>query len=323
MSGGAPSAGAPGTGARGPDRRGAGARGPDTRDGELDALTPGGPARRAGAPRVGLAGWRLPVEHARAVELTRRSGADGLQLDLGGPGRGARLDDPATLDEVRSAAAAHGVELLAVSGNTLNDIGLTAPEGTDDARRARRTLIRVLDAAHALGAPLAFVPSFRRSAIDGPRALRRTVSVLSWAAGEAADRGLSLANENDLAPDRARALAEEIGSPAFRLLLDTYNPRVAGVDVLALVEATAGLLAPQVHLKDGVDGVAGQVPLGDGDGRVAEALAALRKRDFAPYALVLENDYRDGGTERLARDIDRARSHARDFRTSMEKEIHA
>ncbi|WP_411073550.1 sugar phosphate isomerase/epimerase family protein [Streptomyces sp. cmx-4-7] len=262
-------------------------------------------------PRVGIAGWRLPGDHFDAVALARQVGADGLQLDLGGPGRGPWLDAPGTAARLRDDGAAHGVELLGVAGNTLNDIGLTAPAGSRDALRARYVLIRVLDAARTLDAPLAFVPSFRRSAIDGPDDLRRTADVLAWAAREAEARGLVLASENALEPAAARALVEQVAVPSFRLVLDTYNPRVYGVDVLALIEATHPWIAPQVHLKDGTGGVVGRELLGDGDGGVWEALTALLSHaDAPPDALVLENDYRDGDLRRLVLDIGCARVRA-------------
>ncbi|MFF7368435.1 sugar phosphate isomerase/epimerase family protein [Streptomyces tricolor] len=261
------------------------------------------------SPLVGLAGWRLPGDHCAAVGLAHRMGAEGIQLDLGGPGRGPWLDAAGTVDRIRDDCARYGVTPLAVAGNTLNDIGLHAPEGSQEALRTRRILVRVLDAALALGAPLAFVPSFRRSAIDDLRDLRRTAAVLAWAAREAEARGLLLANENALDPRRARTLVEEVAAPSFRLLLDTYNPRAAGVDVLALVEAAHEWLAPQVHLKDGTDGTVTRELLGDGDGRVWEALAALEARGHLSAALVLENDYRDGDLDRLALDVARIRAH--------------
>lgn len=263
------------------------------------------------APLLGLAGWRLPGDHFDAVELAGRTGADGLQLDLGGPGRGPRLDAPGTVERILDDCARHGVRPLAVTGNTLNDIGLHAPPDGQDARRVRHVLIRVLDAAHALGAPLAFVPSFRRSAVTDRAELARTATVLAWATAEARARGLLLANENDLDPPRARRLVEQVAADGFRLLLDTYNPRVAGVDAVALIEAVHPWLAPHVHLKDGTDGVVARDLLGDGDGPVREALAALTAHGFEPEALVLENDYRDGDLHRLTLDLERARTHLR------------
>lgn len=274
-------------------------------------MTPGPPAGTT--PLTGLADWRLPVTGPAAVDLAARLGADGLQLDLGGPGRGPRLDAPGLPEALRERAAATGVRLLGVTGNRLNDIGVTAPEGSAAARDVRDVVVRVLDTAHAVGAPLAFVPSFRRSAVDSPDALRRTADVLSWASGEAAARGLLLASENTLTPAAALALVERVASPAFRLLLDTYNPRAAGVDVPGLVHAVGHCLADQIHLKDGSGpgGSGGDVLLGDGDGGLPVVLAALAGRRVPVHALVLETDHRTAGPSRIAEDLRRARAHAR------------
>lgn len=261
-----------------------------------------------GVPSAALADWRLPVRGAAAVELARRHGVRGLQFDLGGPGRGPWLDAPGRLARLARAARAAEVAPLAVTGNVLNDIGLTAPEGTLAAGRVRDVLRRVLDAAAELGAPLVFVPSFRRSAIDGEGALRRTARVLRGAAAGAADRGLHLASENTLAPAAALRLVEEVGSPAFRLLLDTYNPRAAGVDPAALVAAAGAWLADQVHAKDGLAGTDTTPLLGDGDGAVAATLDAVAAHGPAVRALVLENDHRSGDPARLDADLGRLRA---------------
>ena len=260
------------------------------------------------APRIALADWRLPVRGEAAVDLAFRHRVPGLQFDLGGPRRGPWLDGPGQLTRLARTARCAGVAPLGLAGNVLNDIGLTAAEGTLDAGRVRAVLDRLLDAAGELGAPLVFVPSFRRSAIDGDRALLRTAEVLHAAARQAQARGLLLASENTLAPGAALRLAEQVASPAFRLLLDTYNPRAAGRDPRALVAAAGALLADQVHVKDGPDGDGCTPLLGDGDGDIAATLDALAEQAVPVRALVLENDHRGGDPDRLAADLERLRA---------------
>ncbi|MFI9121498.1 sugar phosphate isomerase/epimerase family protein [Streptomyces bikiniensis] len=265
-------------------------------------------------PLTGLVDWRLPVRGEAAVDLAFQYRVDGLQFDLGGPGRGPWLDRPGTVGgtvgRLRRTAAAAGVTPLGVAANVLNDLGLTAEPGTLAAARVRSVLRRLLDVGRELGVPLVFVPSFRRSAIDGEPALRRTAEVLRWAAERARARGLLLANENVLPPHLALRLVEEVGSPAFRLLLDSYNPVGAGIDVPGLVEATAPFLADQIHLKDGRAGTAATPLLGDGDGRVDATVDAVARRLPGVRAVVLENDHRDGDGARLRADLARARAFA-------------
>jgi sugar phosphate isomerase/epimerase len=244
------------------------------------------------------------------VALAARAGLTGVQLDFGGPGRAERLDTPGLVPALRRRASDSGVQLLAVAGNLLNDIGLTAPAGTAEAARVRDLIERMLDTAAGLGCPLVFVPSFRRSAIDGPQALRRTAEVLAWAAREAEPRGLTFANENTLPPSQALTLVERVGVAGFRLVLDVYNLPRAGVDAPGVVGELAAHLADQVHLKDGADGDT-TVPLGRGDGGIGTTLDALARSAAPVRFLVLENDYRDGDLERLGADVAWARERAR------------
>jgi sugar phosphate isomerase/epimerase len=254
---------------------------------------------------VGLTEWRLPVSGVEAVRLAASVGADAVQLDFGGPGRGEVIDAPGRADALRAEAQACDVQLLALAGNHFNGVGLTSEAGV-----VRPLLERLLDAAVALRVPLAFVPSFGRSAIDGPVAFARTVEVLRWAAAEAETRGLVLANENVLTGEQARALADEVGSPAFRLVLDTFNPVAAGLRAAALVASLGELLADQVHLKDGPPDVGGSPPLGAGGARLEDTVKALREHRVPVHAFVLENDYRDGDPARLTTDLAWARRHA-------------
>jgi sugar phosphate isomerase/epimerase len=198
------------------------------------------------------------------------------------------------------------VPLLAVAGNHLNDVGLTSPDAL-----VRPVLTRLLDTAHALGVPLVFVPSFRRSAIDSPAAFDRSAEVLRWAAAEAEARGLLLASENVLPGEQARTLAERVASLAFRLVLDTFNPVAAGLAAHSLPDAVGDFLADQVHLKDGPPDVGASPHLGTGTGRLDDTLDALCRNRVPVRAMVLENDYRDGDRTRLLTDLNWAQRRAR------------
>jgi len=264
----------------------------------------------ATAPLVGLASWRLPGTWREAIASCTRLGVEGIQLEFGGPGRGPWLDDPGTGAVVRAWARERSVRLLAVAANCLNDIGLAAHAGTGEARAVDALLSRVLDTAAELSAPLVLVPSFRRSAIVDNDALHRTARVLARAATGAAERGLVLAHENVLAPARARVLLDRVGSPALRLVLDTFNVVEAGQDAVDLVETLGDRLADQIHLKDGPPATGASPLLGSGGAAVGATLDAVRRAGVAVHALVLENDYRDGRRDRLVADLAWARRRA-------------
>ncbi|WP_053732551.1 sugar phosphate isomerase/epimerase [Nocardia sp. NRRL S-836] len=243
--------------------------------------------------RIGLVDWRLPVTGPDAVSLAARLGVDGIQLDLGGPCRAPALDAPERLRSVRKAFSRTGIAPLAVSVNTLNDIGITV---ADAAAEVRQVITRALHAAVELGAGLVFLPSFRRSAITGPRQLARTAEVLRWACAEAERRGLLLASENVLQPSELRLLIEQVGSSAFRIVLDTGNPAKAGLDPVEVIRAAGDTLADQVHLKNPDD----RLPLSVNAPAVLGAIRELEHTDV----FVLENDHRDGDLRRLGADLE-------------------
>lgn len=248
---------------------------------------------------LALADWRLPVTGAAAVHLTAWCGLDQLQVDFGGPGRAPCLSDPARQARLRAACTDSGVRLTALSVNALNDIGLHAAPSTQAGEQARRVIAAALDVAAALTIPLASLPSFRRSAIRDERELAATAAVLRWACAEAAARGVSLANENDLSTDKVSDLLRQVDDPGLWLVLDTYNPVAAGVDIGQLIRAQHPRWHPHIHVKDGLHG--NNVLLGKGDGGVAATLRLLGKHP--QRCLVLENDYRQrDGLERLRRD---------------------
>ncbi|QCW79470.1 TIM barrel protein [Streptomyces sp. S6] len=209
-------------------------------------------------PPTGLVDWRLPVRGEAAVDLAFRYRADGLQFDLG-----ARRGPAATAAGCRRAAPPHRRRCRVaplVAANVLNDIGLTADAGTWRPPGYAASC----DGCWTSGGtrrPWCSCPVPGRCHRQR-EALLRTAEVLRPVAARAHARGLLLANENVLPALHAVRLAEEVGSPAFRLLLDTYNPVAAGLDVPGLVAVTHPWLAGQIHLKDGLTGTTATPPAG-------------------------------------------------------------
>ncbi|XUX70741.1 sugar phosphate isomerase/epimerase family protein [Agrobacterium sp. rho-13.3] len=241
----------------------------------------------------------MPVSGPDAVLLAARLGADGIQLDLGGPGRTPWLDEADRLRALQSVLVETGVSPLAISVNVLNDIGLTAKEGTAAARQVRLLINRAFDVAVELGIRLVLVPSFRCSAIDTPLALASTARRLRWACAEAQKRDLLVATENVLAPIQLQQLMTRVGSPNLRVMLDTGNPRSVGLDPLSVLQAAGSMLADQIHIKN----PDGDTPLSVEDPAILKTIEALRWTDFTIDALVLENDYRNGELDRISADL--------------------
>ena len=248
---------------------------------------------------IGLADWRLPVNGPEGVYLAAEVGAEGIQLDLGGPERAPWLDNPQRLKAIQNAIADTGVHPLAVSANVMNDIGLCAKSGSPAAKDVLNIISRAIDAASALDVGLVFLPSFRRSEIINHAALIRTAEVLQWACTEAQRRGLLLATENVLTPHDLLKLIRLVDSVTLRVVLDTGNPLKVRQSPLGIVKVAAKWIAPQIHIKS----IAKREPLIIHHSIIVDVLNALNNEAVSFNTLVLENDYRDGDIIRMKRDI--------------------
>jgi len=256
----------------------------------------------ASLPRIALADWRLPFSGAQALAFTAWCGLGEIQLDFGGPGRTPPLDNPQTLRAIREASLRHEVRVRALACNRMNDLGLHhAPHSTAGAS-VRSLVLKSLDAAVYLEAGMVFFPSFRKSQIRDRQTLEGTARLLQWACEQGAQRGLLIASENDLDALAAQQLVTLVDQPGLRLILDTWNPLKAGVQPVTLIEQLQPVLAAQVHIKDGRLGLEASVPLGLGDGSVAETIEVLR-RLHTVETYVLENDYRCGDPAHLQHDL--------------------
>ncbi len=184
---------------------------------------------------------------------------------------------------VRRALSAAGVGVSAI-GSPIGKIGIGDPLGPELDR-----LRRIADVAGQLGAGIIRVFSFYIPAGQPPAGYRDEVIDRMAALAEiAAGRGLVLAHENEKGifgdlPGRCADLIESVNSPALLATFDAANFVQCGV--LPHTEAYPLLRRYLLYLqvKDAIMATGEVVPAGEGDGEVAETLAALRDSGFAGY----------------------------------------
>lgn len=261
---------------------------------------------KIGAVSLGWAGKPL----AQAMEDIAAFGGDCIEIN-GRPGVHAGLTlDAGSAAQVRSWAAAAGLQITAVSGYC--DFAQADPA----ARAAEvERLMTACRAAQALevGVVRAFAGD-PKPGLTLAAAWPWLVAGLREAARRAAPLGVTLAIENhgrllNDGPALARLIAE-IGEPNVGVTLDTGNFAWAGHD-LAQVRADFATVLPyvvSVHVKDGVwrpDAAPAFtfVPAGQGQLPLAEWLAALAARGY-PGGVCSEyeggGDFREGTRASIA-----------------------
>jgi sugar phosphate isomerase/epimerase len=194
----------------------------------------------------------------------------------------ADLDD-VQLAHLRRQIEESGVRVSAI-GSPIGKIDIDAPFEPELER-----LRRVADIADELGTTLVRVFSFFIPQGQDPRLYRsQVIDRMRALADLAAERGLVLAHENEKKiygdrPERCADMIARVGSPALRATFDAANFVQCGVRPHS--EAYE-LLRPHlvyVQIKDALMATGDVVPAGQGDGEVAETLAALRDSGFYGY----------------------------------------
>ncbi|MFC8734165.1 sugar phosphate isomerase/epimerase family protein [Luteimicrobium sp. NPDC057192] len=204
--------------------------------------------------------------------------------------------------EVRSAWGANAADLTDAQvrdlRTLLDDTGqrvsaVASPIGKVDVASARAELDRlrrIAEVAHALGTPYVRIFSFYRP--DGVTAAAVRDDVLDALRGLvaiAADAGLVLLHENEKGiygdtPERVLDLAATLASPAFRLAWDPANYVQVGVRPHSAGWADLAPYVDYLQVKD-ADLATGEVrPAGEGDGEVADTVAALVASGYAGFA---------------------------------------
>jgi len=249
-----------------------------------------------------VTGWSLDGSGGACLKTAASAGFGAVQLGINELRDCHGLSSGRWKDAIRRASRAYLVDVTALALNVLEQWGIG--ESPADSGR-QRALALVWDAARAaceLGATLVYVPSFGRNRIDGPLSLARSAAFLRFACRIAADHGLELASENTLGLADNLLLVDSVRHPAFRILIDTYNPVLWGYDTAQLILGLQPYLSNQAHVIDGVGGMMGSAPLGAGEGRTAAALLAFSAIAYTG-TFFLENDYRAEKLPRAAADI--------------------
>jgi sugar phosphate isomerase/epimerase len=191
--------------------------------------------------------------------------------------------DDAQLARFRSQLEESGVRVSAI-GSPIGKIDIDAPLEPELDR-----LRRIADIAGELGTPLVRVFSFFIPDGHDPRLYRaRVIDRMGAFATLAEERGLILAHENEKkiygdTPDRCADIIVSVGSTALRATFDAANFVQCGVRPHSDAYELLRPYLVYVQIKDALMATGDVVPVGQGDGQVAETLAALRDSGFQGY----------------------------------------
>lgn len=256
-------------------------------------------------PKIGVALWKVGDRGLTGFETAAAAGLDHVHVDLGGPNRGPDLTDIGVLAAFDTISHRFALPITALAANRLNDLGLTAPKGSEEALEVRRSILHAIRVADHLRVPTIIIPGFRQSLVRTPEDMARTAEVLRFALGPAQAVGVTLAYESGLDAERTLQILQAVGQPGICVQFDTGNPAIYGHSAASNWARLADVASPDVHLKDALGvSVEADVPLGDGVAELELTFAAFAHQP-RPTSFTLEGDYSDDSGPRISRDLAR------------------
>ncbi|MCV3205440.1 sugar phosphate isomerase/epimerase [Mesorhizobium sp. YC-39] len=256
-------------------------------------------------PQIGVALWKVGDRGLAGFETAYAAGLDHVHVDLGGPNRGPDLTNVGVLADFDTASCRFALPITALAVNRLNDLGLTARKGSEEALQVRRSILQAIGVADCLRVPRIIIPGFRQSLVRTPEDVAKTAEVLRFALGPARAAGITLAYESGLDWEGTLQILEAVGQPGICMQFDTGNPAIYGHAAASIWARLADIASPDIHLKDALGmSVEGDVPLGDGVAELELTFAAFARQP-RPTSFTLEGDYCDDAGPRIRRDLAR------------------
>ncbi len=204
-----------------------------------------GPLSSSRGFKIGVCDWTIGKRtNPASIEMAKRLGLDGVQVDLGSGENDLPLCNPELQKTYIEAVKQHDVQIASLALATLNNI----PYKSDP--RAERWVSESIDVCKAMDVNIVLLAFFGKGDLQNdPKGADVVVERLRKVAPKAEDAGVFLGFESWLSAEQHMDIIERVGSPAVKVYYDVANSHKAGYDIYEEIR----LLGKQIcefHAKD-------------------------------------------------------------------------
>ncbi|MEA3225437.1 MAG: sugar phosphate isomerase/epimerase family protein [Planctomycetota bacterium] len=195
--------------------------------------------------KLGVCDWTIrKTADPASLEMAKRIGLDGVQVDFGRGEDDLPLFDPELQKRFIEARQEHKMEIASLAMGVLNGI----PYKNDP--RAERWVPQAIDVAEAMDVKIILLAFFGNGDLQNDRqGVDAVVSRLKQVAPRAEKAGVTLGIESWLSADQHVDIIERVGSPAVRVYYDVANSNKAGYDIYSEIRQLGKLIC-EFHAKD-------------------------------------------------------------------------
>ncbi len=195
--------------------------------------------------KIGVCDWTIKKRSDPAsLEMAKRIGLDGVQVDIGRGQDDLPLFDPALQQKFIDARQTHQIEIASLALGVLNE----TPYKSDP--RAERWVEKSIDVCKALGVNVVLVAFFGKGDLrNDKQGTDVVVERFKKVAPRAEEAGVTFGIESWLSAEQHMDIIDRIGSPAVRVYYDVGNSDKAGYDVYSEIRRLDRLIC-EFHAKD-------------------------------------------------------------------------
>jgi L-ribulose-5-phosphate 3-epimerase len=195
--------------------------------------------------KIGVCDWTLNKRtDPAALEVSKRLGLDGVQLDMGGVKDDLPLRKPELQKKYLELSKKLNVEIASLALGVLNEVPLKSDP------RAEPWVRDSIDVSKALGTRVVLVAFFGKGDVKGDKpGTDAVVERLKRLAPQAEKAGVVLGFESWLSADEHLAILDRVGSPALKVYYDVGNSHKMGYDIYKEIRFLGNHIC-EFHAKD-------------------------------------------------------------------------
>ncbi len=196
--------------------------------------------------KIGACEWNLGKADPSSLEVAKRIGLDGVQVNMGSVADDMHLRKPEVQKAYLDAARRTGLAIGSLALGETNSVPLKSDP------RAARWLADSIDVCKAMGIPLVMPACFGNGDLDmaKTREIDHLVKVLKDVCPKAEKQGVTIGLESYLSAEDNLKILDRVGSPALKVYYDVGNSTDKGRDVLKEIPMLGKLIC-EFHFKDG------------------------------------------------------------------------
>ena len=195
--------------------------------------------------KIGVCDWTIKkASDPASLEVAKRIGLDGVQVDLGRGQDDLALFDPDLQKKFIEARRTQQIEIASLALGVLNSI----PYKSDP--RAEVWVEKSIDVCRALGVNIVLLAFFSKGDLrNDKQGTDVVVERFKKVAPKAEDAGVTLGIESWLSAEQHMEIIDRVGSPAVKVYYDVGNSNKAGYDIYSEIRKLGKLIC-EFHAKD-------------------------------------------------------------------------